>query len=54
MERIVLAARLQFGMFTVGAEHAQIDRVCRRWLLRIAVKDKKERDLKRVLLPLDR
>ena len=36
MERIVLAARLQFGMFPVGAEHAQIDRVCRRWVRRIA------------------
>ncbi len=27
MERIVLAARLQFGMFTVGADNAQINRV---------------------------
>ncbi len=36
MERIVLAARLQFGMFPVGADNAQINRVCRRWVLRIA------------------
>ena len=36
MERILLAARLQFGMFPVGADNAQIDRVCRRWFLRIA------------------
>ena len=36
MERIVLAARLQFGMFAVGASHVQIDRVCTRWFRRIA------------------
>jgi hypothetical protein len=32
----VLAARLQFGMFPVGADTVQINRVCRRWILRIA------------------
>jgi hypothetical protein len=36
MERILLAARLQFGMFPVGVENAQINRVCRRWFRRIA------------------
>ena len=36
MERIVLAARLQFGMFPVGADHVPIDWVCRRWFRRIA------------------
>ena len=35
MERIVLAARLQFGMFPVGADAVQVNRVCRRWVLRI-------------------
>jgi hypothetical protein len=36
MERILLAARLQFGMLPVGVENAQVNRVCRRWFLRIA------------------
>ena len=36
MERIVLAARLQFGMFPVGADAVQVNQVCRRWFRRIA------------------
>ena len=36
MERIVLVARLQFGMFPVGADAVQVNRVFRRWVLRIA------------------
>ncbi len=34
MERIVVAARLQFGMLPIGVENALIDRVYRRWLRR--------------------
>ena len=34
MERIVVAARLQFGMLPVGVDNAQIVRVFRRWLRR--------------------
>ena len=34
MERIVLAARLQFGMLPVGVDDARIMRVYRRWLRR--------------------
>ncbi len=37
MERIVLAARLQFGMLPVGVENRQIVRVFRRWLRRVVV-----------------
>ena len=36
MERIVLAVRLQFGMFPVGADPVRINRVCSRWVRRIA------------------
>ncbi len=36
MDRILLAARLQFGMLPIGVKNAQIFRVCRRWLRRIA------------------
>ncbi len=37
MERIVLAARLQFGMLPVGVENRLIVRVFRRWLRRVVV-----------------